>query len=68
VYDPEAFQLTDRLYRETSTVCWLIAKIARPSLALPEALAAVVELAEPSWKTIAESVHAFLAADALVKG
>ena len=61
VYDPEAFSLTDRLYRETSAVCWFTAKIARPSLALPEALATVVMSAEPSWKAIADSTWAFLA-------
>jgi len=62
VYDPEAFSLTDRLYRETSTVCWITAKIARPSLALPETLATVVASAEHSWRSVAEGAGAFLAA------
>lgn len=60
VYDPEAFKLTDRLYRETSAVCWFIAKIARPSIALRDAVAAVVSSAEPAWKGIAERTYAFL--------
>lgn len=60
VYDPEAFSLTDRLYRETSAVCWFTAKIARPSLTLPETLATVVTSAEPPWKSVAECVNAFL--------
>ncbi|MGA2074376.1 MAG: hypothetical protein ABSH52_12815 [Terriglobia bacterium] len=42
VYDPEAFKLTDRFYRETSAVCWIAAKIARPSLVLPEVVAGLV--------------------------
>lgn len=62
VYDPEAFKLTDRFYRETSAVCWFIAKIARPSFALPEAVAAVVTGAEPTWKGFAERTYSFLTA------
>lgn len=62
VYDPEAFKLTDRFYRETAAICWFIAKIARPSLALPEAVAAVVPGAEPAWKKVARHTYSFLEA------
>jgi hypothetical protein len=62
VYDPEAFKLTDRFYRETSALCWLAAKIARPSLTLPETVVAVVTSAEPACKDIARRTCAFLAA------
>jgi len=65
VYDPEAFKLTDRFYRETSAVCWFIAKIARPSRALPEAVAAIVASAEPAWKKVARHTRSFLEAAAL---
>jgi len=61
VYDPEAFKLTDRFYRETSAVCWFIAKTARPSLALPDSVPAVLRSAEPAWKVIGELICAFLA-------
>jgi hypothetical protein len=64
VYDPKAFKLTDRFYRETSALCWFIAKIARPSLALPEAVAAIVASAEPAWKKAARHTYSFLEAAA----
>jgi hypothetical protein len=59
-YDPEAFRLTDRLYRETSVVCWVVARIARPSLTLPETLATVLTSAEPTWKSVAQGACTFL--------
>ncbi len=60
VYDPEAFTLTDRFYRETSAVCWFAAKLARPSLALPDTVRAIVSVAEAKWKAIAQQTVAFL--------
>jgi hypothetical protein len=60
VYDPEAFKLTDRFYRETSAVCWFIAKVARPSLALPDIVRGLVASAELEWKGIGESAFEFL--------
>ncbi|MGB6484892.1 MAG: hypothetical protein WBE86_15505 [Candidatus Acidiferrales bacterium] len=61
VYDPQAFKLADRYYRQTATVCWFAGKIARPSLVFPDAVAAVVESAERSWKCIAKRTYEFLA-------
>lgn len=60
VYDPGAFKLTDRYYRETCAVCWFAAKIARPSLPFPDAVAAVVGSAERSWTRMGVRTFAFL--------
>jgi hypothetical protein len=62
VYDPDAFKLTDRFYRETSAVCWIAAKIARPSLGLPGEVVQLVRSAERGWKSVAARTHGFLAA------
>jgi hypothetical protein len=61
VYDPQAFKLADRFYRQTATVCWFAGKTARPSLVFPDAVAAAVKSAERSWKGIAKRTYGFLA-------
>lgn len=62
VYDPQAFKLTDRYHRETSIVCWLAAKIARPSLLMPDTVAMVAKTAERGWKHLAVRTLEFLTA------
>lgn len=61
VYDPHAFKLTDRFYRETAAVCWFAVEIARPALVLPDAVTAVVKSAERSWGRNAKRTFEFLA-------
>lgn len=60
VYDPKAFVLVDELFRETSALCWVLAKLARPSMALPEAASDLFLSGRSIWAKSARIAHSFL--------
>lgn len=49
VYDKEAFLLVDSLFRETTGLCWLLAKLARPSMVLPETVSRMFRVGRSAW-------------------
>jgi hypothetical protein len=61
VYDRKAFVLVDGLFQETLALCWVLAKLARPSMTLPEAVSALFRSGRSSWAKSARVARRFLA-------